>query len=256
MQNVNARNVAVRVDELGLETGDVAGLARQKVRRVEPDDVLARPHRDGPIAVVQVLDARVVHVRDRAGLVLNRRRARGGAGLLRAVQQAREQAQKTDGPPPDAGERQRAAARVGRGTWDEQPLPPARPCATGHGSHPTSPIRGLDPHELRTDPGYLVSARRHAFGRESVRVAPSPLDRTASVLTAARPFRVGVPGGEEAFVHQPQQQRRRREDTLQRTQAAPEAPVAKSDHLVGGAVRRPGRRRIRRGGDPGRASCP
>ena len=71
MQHVHAGHCAVGVDQLGIEAGDVAGLVREQVRRIQPDDVLAGLD-DRRNAVRDVLDPLVVDVRDLVRLVRDR----------------------------------------------------------------------------------------------------------------------------------------------------------------------------------------
>ena len=79
MQDVDPRDRSIGVDQLGVEAGDVAGLLGPELlpvavdRRPEFDGVLARSHRDRPVAVGDVLDALVVDVGRGVGLVGDRR---------------------------------------------------------------------------------------------------------------------------------------------------------------------------------------
>ena len=66
VEHVHTGNRAVGVDQLGVEPGDVPGHLREQVRLVQPDDVLPGLHGHRAVAVAQMANARVVHMRNRA----------------------------------------------------------------------------------------------------------------------------------------------------------------------------------------------
>ena len=126
--------VPVGVDELGVEARDVAGLPREEVRPVQPDDVLPRLNLHF-LAEGQMADAVVLDVRNRAGLVLDRRkRPRTGCGVRlrrcdrecpRCTQKPHQKVRITE-----TGD---ALNERGCGTSGNKTSPlTARPCATGH----------------------------------------------------------------------------------------------------------------------------